>query len=123
MFPRSLVIRSLSIGLLLSPASAVFTGAVFADEAAPQVDNAKVSFIGAVNSNDVYVRSGPGENYYATAQLSKGAQVTVVGLKFDWLKIVPPEGSFCYVAKAYVEKRGDGSIGRVTKPDLNVRAG
>src|SRR5207237_5115745 len=46
----------------------------------------------------------------------------VVGIKFEWLKIVPPEGSFCYVAKAYVEKRGDGSVGRVNT-QLNVRVG
>jgi hypothetical protein len=48
--------------------------------------------------------------------------VTVVGVKFDWLKIAPPEGSYCYVAKAYVEKRGNGDVGRVTSP-LNVRVG
>src|SRR5207248_3438513 len=76
-----------------------------------------------INSNAVYVRSGPGDNYYPTMKLDKGVAVTVVGIKFDWLKVSPPEGSFSYVAKAYVEKRGDGSVGRVTKPDLNVRAG
>ena len=48
--------------------------------------------------------------------------MTVVGIKFDWLKIAPPEGSFCYVAKAYVEKRGDGSVGRVNN-QANVRVG
>jgi hypothetical protein len=36
---------------------------------------------------------------------------------------MPPDGSFCYVAKLYVEKSGDGSVGRVTRPDINVRAG
>jgi hypothetical protein len=45
-----------------------------------------------------------------------------VGIKSDWLKILPPEGSYCYVAKAYVNKRGDGTMGRVTNP-LNVRVG
>ncbi|HSV15231.1 MAG TPA: hypothetical protein VLI90_13310 [Tepidisphaeraceae bacterium] len=118
---RSLALRSLALGF----AAAVFaaTPAVVFAEDAPVVDNSKVSFAGQINSNAVYVRSGPGENYYATLKLDKGATVTVVGMKFDWLKIVPPEGSFCYVAKAYVEKRGDGTVGRVTKPDLNVRAG
>jgi SH3-like domain-containing protein len=91
--------------------------------AVPQVDNSKVSFAGVVNANEVYLRSGPGDNYYATHKLDKGAPLTVVGVTFDWLKIVPPDGSFSYVAKAYVEQRGDGTIGRVTKPDLNVRAG
>src|SRR5437870_10093343 len=95
---RSLAVRSLVLGL----SAAVFAAApavVFAadEAAAPAVDNSKVSFAGVVNSNAVYVRSGPGENYYATLKLEKGAQVTVVGLKFDWLKIVPPDGSFSYV--------------------------
>ncbi len=123
---RSLAVRSFSQRVAFSLASVLFIAApiaVFAEDAAPEVDNSKVSFAGTVNSNAVYVRSGPGENYYATVKLDKGAQVTVVGLKFDWLKIIPPEGSFSYVAKAYVEKRGDGTVGRVTKPDLNVRAG
>jgi len=49
--------------------------AIFADEAAPLIDNSKASFAGVINSNDVYVRSGPGENYYATLKLDKGAPV------------------------------------------------
>ena len=89
----------------------------------PQVDNSKVSFAGVVNANQVYLRSGPGDNYYATHKLDKGAPLTVVGVTFDWLKVLPPDGSFSYVAKAYVEQRGDGTIGRTTKPELNVRAG
>jgi hypothetical protein len=55
-------------------------------------------------------------------KLDRGAHVTVVGIRFDWLKIVPPDGSFCYVAKAYTEKRGDGTVGRTTNA-LIVRMG
>jgi hypothetical protein len=81
-------------------------------------------YYGLLNDDNVYLRSGPSEErYYACAKLSKGAKLTVVSAKEDWLKVIPPEGSFCYVAKAYVEKRGDGSVGRVTKPNLNVRSG
>ena len=87
-------------------------------------DAGQQTYYGLLNDDNVYVRSGPSdERFYATAKLGKGARVTVVGAKDDWLKIIPPEGAYCYVAKAYVEKRGDGSVGRVTKPDLNVRAG
>jgi len=90
-------------------------------ERQPDVQNSKFQFEGEVNSPAVYVRSGPGEGYYATMKLDKGTSVTVVGIKFDWLKIVPPDGSFCYVAKAFVDKRGDGNVGRVNKPEVNVR--
>src|SRR5437762_14383948 len=85
----------------------------------PEIDNSRFQFEGRVNGSAVYIRSAPSENDYPTMKLEQGQTVTVVGLKFDWLKIVPPEGSFCYVAKAYVEKRGDGSIGRVNN-QLNV---
>ncbi len=90
--------------------------------AVPDVANSKYNFAGTINANAVYVRSGPGDNYYPTSKLDAGANVTVVGIKFDWLKIIPPEGSFSYVAKAYVSKAADGR-GVVDKSDLNVRAG
>lgn len=90
---------------------------------APDVENSKYQFLGVINTKDAFVRSGPAESYYQTMKLDKGAQVTVVGIRFDWLKVLPPDGSFCYVAKVWVDRRGDGTKGRVTKPDLNVRAG
>ncbi len=87
-----------------------------------QVDNSKLAFSGVINSGNVYVRSGPSENYYPTQKLDKGEKITVVGIKFEWLKVVPPEGSFCYVAKSYIEKTGAGT-GKVSRPSINVRAG
>ena len=61
---------------------------------APEVPNAKFNFVGEINGNNVYVRSGPGDSYYPTTKLSKGARVIVRGVKFDFLKIEPPAGSF-----------------------------
>src|SRR5687767_8611801 len=92
-------------------------------EALPQVDNARHQFVGRVASNSVFVRSGPSNSsFYPTMKLDKGQEVTVVGIKHDWLKIVPPKGSFSYVPQVYVTRRGDGKIGRVNS-SLNVRAG
>jgi hypothetical protein len=91
--------------------------------AAPSADAVQQPYYALINQDNVYIRSGPSDVFYATAKLNKGAKVTVVATRDPWLKIVPPEGSFCYVARAYVEKRGDGTVGRVTKNDLNVRAG
>ncbi len=93
------------------------------DVTTPEIENAKYNFQGVINSAGVNLRSGPGDNYYPTAQLEKGAPITVVGIRFDWLKVKPADGSFSYVAKAYVTRSGDGSIGTVDKPDLRVRAG
>ncbi len=97
--------------------------AVAQDQTAPEVPDAKYKFSGTINSSAVYVRSGPGESYYPTLKLEKGDAVTVVGMKFDWLKIVPPPGSFCYISQAHVQRRGDGSVGRVTKNDVLIKAG
>ncbi len=88
----------------------------------PQVANSNYRVAGVVNATRVFVRSGPGENYYPTIVLDKGTEVVVVGQKFDWLKILPPEGSFSYVAKAFIAKQENGA-GTVTRPDLLVRAG
>ncbi|MGH7213278.1 MAG: hypothetical protein ACREIT_00645 [Tepidisphaeraceae bacterium] len=120
MSARSLVLVAAAFSFGICSTPAILSAQ---DLSQPEVENARQSFAGVVNSNAVYVRSGPGENYYPTAKLDKGAPITVVGIKFEWLKIAPPQGSFCYVAKAYVEKFGDGTQGKATKPDLNVRAG
>ncbi len=113
--------------LILSAALACtsFGPSVYADPSAvaPAGDAVQQPYYGVLNQDNVYVRSGPSDVFYATAKLNKGAKVSVVAVREPWLKIVPPEGSYCYVARAYVEKRGDGTVGRVTKAELNVRAG
>src|SRR3954468_19297585 len=93
------------------------------DPAIKEVENSKFSTSGVIISNAVFIRCGPGENYYPTMKLDKGVKVKVVGAKFDWLKVTPPDGSFCYVARLYVDRHGDGSVGRVNKDSINVRAG
>jgi uncharacterized protein YgiM (DUF1202 family) len=91
-------------------------------QAAPQVDNAKFQLVGEINTNQIAVHSGPSTNFYPTTKLKKGEKVTVVGKKGEWLKILPPDGSFSYVPQVYVTRRGEGKVGRVNSP-LNVRAG
>ena len=117
MSARSLLVTAMVL-LIVAPAR------LFAqDQVLPEVGNEKYQLAGEINATNVYIRSGPSDNYYPTLKLDKGAKVVAVGQKFDWLKILPPEGSFSYVAKVYVERRGDGSVGRVTRPDLLVKAG
>jgi SH3-like domain-containing protein len=89
----------------------------------PAVENSKYQVQGLTNGGPVNVRSGPGEGYYATQMLDKGAAVTVVGIKFDWLKIVPPDGSFSYVGSVFVDRSPDGTTGKINRADVNIRAG
>jgi uncharacterized protein YraI len=54
-----------------------------------------------VTSDDVYVRSGPGKNYYPTEKLVRGSEVEVY--RHDpggWFAIRPPQGSFAWVLAA-----------------------
>src|SRR5580658_2045238 len=89
----------------------------------PDVANSKYQIDGVINVDSVYVRSGPGEGYYPTQELTKNAAVTVVGIKFDWLKILPPQGSFSYVGSVFVDRAGDSSVGKINRNDVNIRAG
>jgi len=109
-----------AITLLIVPVA----GAL-AQDAVPQPDvaNSKYQINGVVNVDSVYVRSGPGEGYYPVQTLAKGTAITVVGIKFDWLKILPPENSFSYVGAVFVDKSADGSTGKINRNDVNIRAG
>ena len=89
----------------------------------PDVANSKYQIDGLINVDSVYVQSGPGEGYYPTQQLPKSAAVTVVGIKFDWLKILPPEGSYSYVGSVFVDRVGDSNVGKINRNDVNIRAG
>ena len=75
-------------------------------------------FQGEVNANAVFVRSRASEDAYPTMKLSKDTKVTVVGIKGQWLKIDPPEGSFAYVPKSYIMLRNDGTVGRATRDTI-----
>src|SRR5687768_17821771 len=101
--PRLKLLSAAFAVAISAPLACAQAPAAAADAVVPEVQNSRYQFTGEVNTNTVYVRSGPAENYYPTAKLDKGARLTVVGIKGDWLKVVPPAGSFSVVAKAYVK--------------------
>lgn len=76
-----------------------------------------------VQADDVYVRSGPGRDYYPTDKLHKGVAVEVY--RHDpggWYAIRPPKGSFSWVSARYLEVAGDG-LGIITGEDVVARVG
>jgi SH3-like domain-containing protein len=112
-----------STRLFLAATLALSSGAVFpamsrAEDSASSEMDAKHVFQGEVNANAVQVRSRPSEDAYATMKLKRGDRITVVGIKGQWLRIEPPEGSFAYVAKSFIELHGDGTVGRATRDTL-----
>jgi hypothetical protein len=112
------LLATIALFLISAPAS-------FAQDAVrqPDVANSKFQIDGVINTDSVYVRSGPGEGYYPTQEISKNTDVTVVGIKFDWLKIIPPEGSFSYVGSMFVDRVGDSAIGKINRNEVNIRCG
>lgn len=76
-----------------------------------------------ISSSDVYVRSGPGKNYYPTSKLDEGTEVEVY--RHDpggWYAIRPPKGSFSWVSARFVEV-GDDGLGTVTGDQVAARVG
>ena len=76
-----------------------------------------------VASDDVYVRSGPGQNYYPTDKLKKGQEVEVY--RHDpggWCAIRPVEGSFTWVAGRFLKPTED-HLAVVTQNGVSARVG
>ena len=60
-------------------------------------------FLAEITGDDVYIRSGPGTQYYNCGKVKKDDKVKVVGNKFSWLQIVAPAGSYSWISKQYVQ--------------------
>jgi hypothetical protein len=73
--------------------------------------------------DDVYVRSGPGQNYYPTDKLKRGQEVEVY--RHDpggWCAIRPVDGSFTWVSGRYL-KPTDDNLAVVTEDGVSTRVG
>lgn len=76
-----------------------------------------------VNAESVYVRSGPGEDYYPTSKLAVGQPVEIY--RHDpggWCAIKPPEGSYTWVSSRYLTP-ADGGLARITGSRVAARVG
>ena len=103
----------LSVTLSVAACSAMTPVLCAQESGQGEVSGKKIQ--GVVNANAVYVRSRASEDAYPTMMLKKGDEVTVVGAKGSWLKIVPPDKSFAYVPKSYVNMHGDGTVGTMQR--------
>jgi uncharacterized protein YgiM (DUF1202 family) len=81
-------------------------------------------YVAEITGDNIYVRSGPGTNYYHCGKLNKGDQVKVVDRQFSWSCIVPSAGSFSWISMQYVEiDSNDPTTGNVTGDEVRVYAG
>ncbi len=116
------------INLIIIAGLIVLTSASLAEDPvatkASQAAEKVYPHIAEVTGTDVYVRSGPGTAYYFSGKISAPAQLTVVGQKNDWFKIIPPDGSFSWISKDYVDiDTKNKQIGSVTGDSVRIWAG
>ena len=76
-----------------------------------------------ITADDVYVRSGPGDNYYPTDKLKAGTEVEVY--RHDpggWFAIRPPKDSFSWVSSRHLQL-GAGNLATVSDERVAARVG
>jgi hypothetical protein len=55
--------------------------------------------------------------------LARGSEVEVIGKEGDWLKVVPPTGTFAYVSKQYISRERDLAPGEVNSQLAQLKEG
>lgn len=116
------LVISTSAGLAKEPAVTDPQPAAAAD--ANQAAAIAFPYVAQITGNSVNIRSGPGTNYYPCGKLNKTDRVIVVGTKFSWSQIVPPQGSFSWISKEYVSTDANNpTTGTVTGDNVRVYAG
>jgi len=93
-------------------------------EVAKEVQVGTGPHVADVVGNDVYIRSGPGTNFYHCGKLYKGDRVQVIKVQQGWSCIAPPPGCFSWIAMQYVSINLDNpTMGIVTGANVGVYAG
>jgi uncharacterized protein YgiM (DUF1202 family) len=95
-----------------------------ADEPNPVAAQPDFPYFAEIAGDNVYVRSGPGTNYYRCGKLSQGYIVKIVSATNVWSRILPPEGFFSWISKQYVTiDSSNPDVGIVTGDEVRVYAG
>jgi len=90
----------------------------------PQSTTPSLPYIAQITSDNLYIRSGPGTQYYNCGKLNHTDRVKVVGTRFSWAQIVPPTGCFSWISKQYVRiDPNNAAVGFVTGDNIRVYAG
>ncbi len=100
------------------------TGGVVEGAAPEEIETPPFPYDAVITADDVYIRSGPGTNFYHCGKFKKGDRVKVVAKQFSWSRIVPPAGSFSWISMQYVKiDAANPSAGTVTGDNVRVYAG
>ncbi len=101
------------------------TGGAVVEGAAPEeIETPPFPYDAVITADDVYIRSGPGTNFYHCGKFKKGDRVKVVAKQFSWSRITPPAGSFSWISMQYVKiDAANPTVGTVTGDNVRVYAG
>ncbi|OQY04975.1 MAG: hypothetical protein B6I25_06305 [Planctomycetales bacterium 4572_13] len=123
MYSTKIISVFILFSLILSfPAAAADNSAI--PQIAGQPADAQYPFMAKVTGSNVYVRSGKGTAYYACGKVNLNDKVTVVGGAFGWAEILPPDGSYSWIHKNYVDVKADQpTVGVLTGDNVRVWAG
>jgi hypothetical protein len=99
------------------------SGAIRAEELETDSSDVQFPYDAFVNTDDVYLRSGPGQNYYPVLRLKRGERVQVY--RHDpggWYAIRPPAECFSWVSAEFVEP-GEGKMAVIKGERVVARVG
>jgi len=89
-------------------------GVSSANAVEPSAPEPAFPYTAYVEFEDVFVRSGPGEDFYPTDRLARGLMVDVYKIEGDgWCAVRPPEGSFCWVAELQLRPTEKANVSEV----------
>jgi len=92
--------------------------------ASDQISLPKMPYTAQIMGDNVYVRSGPGTNFYRCGKMFKGEMVKVVSRQNIWSRIVPTEKNFSWISKQYIViDNSNPDIGIVSADNVRVYAG
>ena len=90
----------------------------------PDQNDVVFPYIAEILGSDINIRSGSGRNYYSCGKISAPAQIVVVDQSYNWSQILPPQGSFSWIFKDYVNiEPDDPTVGVVSNDNVRVYAG
>jgi len=82
------------------------------------------SYVAEAIGDDVFIRSGPGTNYYQCGKLYKSDRIQAVSTQQGWACILPPPGCFSWVPMQYVSINLDNpTMGIITGDNVRIYAG
>jgi uncharacterized protein YgiM (DUF1202 family) len=82
------------------------------------LDAKYVDASGNVTAKKLNLRSGPGENYSVVGVVEKGASVTQIQKKGDWMQIQPPANAFAFVAARYLKQEAVAAAAPPPPPEM-----